>query len=100
MPAPTITTSYAFSTGVCMGTSRSRSSRAPCRTTSPRARKPGAAGGLRRLALHAMGEAALPDQPLPLAVREQRLMTAVRRTFSSLDTYNYRLFFTGDLISH
>src|SRR6476659_10690447 len=25
---------------------------------------------------------------------------AIRRTFGSLDTYNYRLFFTGELISH
>ncbi|MEY2446678.1 MAG: hypothetical protein QOH79_154 [Acidimicrobiaceae bacterium] len=25
---------------------------------------------------------------------------ALRRTFSSLDTYNYRLFFTGELVSH
>jgi len=28
------------------------------------------------------------------------LGTAVRRTFSSLDTYNYRLYFAGDLVSH
>jgi MFS family permease len=28
------------------------------------------------------------------------ISTAVRRTFGSLDTYNYRLFFTGELISH
>ena len=25
---------------------------------------------------------------------------AVRRTFGSLDTYNYRLYFFGDLVSH
>jgi MFS family permease len=47
-----------------------------------------------------MGDRGIPEQPLPLAVRERRLVAAVRRTFSSLDTYNYRLFFTGDLISH
>src|ERR1700680_4671328 len=47
-----------------------------------------------------MGEGAQPGQPLPLAVRERRLANAVKRTFGSLDTYNYRLFFTGDLISH
>jgi MFS family permease len=28
------------------------------------------------------------------------ISAALRRTFSSLDTYNYRLFFTGELISH
>jgi MFS family permease len=28
------------------------------------------------------------------------LSAALRRTFGSLDTYNYRLFFTGELISH
>ena len=25
---------------------------------------------------------------------------AIRRTFGSLDTYNYRLYFAGDLISY
>jgi MFS family permease len=41
-----------------------------------------------------------PSESLSVAAREQRLVNAVRRTFSSLDTYNYRLFFTGDLVSH
>src|SRR5689334_19891915 len=47
-----------------------------------------------------MGERGIPEPSPSLAVPERRLATAVRRTFSSLDTYNYRLFFTGDLISH
>src|SRR6185437_3270618 len=46
------------------------------------------------------GEAEVPDAARLVAAPEQRLMTAMRRTFSSLDTYNYRLFFTGDLVSH
>ena len=36
----------------------------------------------------------------PPTVRGPGLRTAIKRTFDSLDTYNYRLFFTGDLISH
>jgi MFS family permease len=47
-----------------------------------------------------MGERGESEHAPPLAVRERRLANAVRRTFGSLDTYNYRLFFTGDLISH
>ena len=47
-----------------------------------------------------MGGGELPAQSPPLAVRERRLRSAIKRTFGSLDTYNYRLYFTGDLISH
>jgi MFS family permease len=33
-------------------------------------------------------------------VAAERVRGAVRRTFGSLDTHNYRLFFAGDLVSH
>jgi len=36
----------------------------------------------------------------PLQSRRPRVGEAVRRTFGSLDTYNYRLFFSGELVSH
>jgi MFS family permease len=36
-----------------------------------------------------------PDEPARLGVGQ-----AVRRTFGSLDTHNYRLYFFGDLVSH
>jgi MFS family permease len=36
-----------------------------------------------------------PAEPARLTIR-----AAVRRTFGSLDTYNYRLYFAGDLVSH
>jgi MFS family permease len=42
----------------------------------------------------------IPQPSLPLAVRGRRLRSAIKRTFGSLDTRNYRLYFTGDLISH
>ena len=44
-----------------------------------------------------MGGPEIPEPSPPPAVRGQGLRTAIRRTFDSLDTYNYRLFFTGDL---
>jgi len=47
-----------------------------------------------------MGGMEIPAPSPPLAVRGQRLRSAIKRTFGSLDTYNYRLFFIGDLISH
>ena len=30
----------------------------------------------------------------------ERVQTVMRRTFGSLDTHNYRLYFAGDLVSH
>src|ERR1700692_4932777 len=39
-----------------------------------------------------------PDAPDPAA--RSTVRGAVRRTFGSLDTRNYRLYFTGDLVSH
>src|SRR5882762_6049766 len=36
-----------------------------------------------------------PDEPARLGAR-----SAARRTFGSLDTHNYRLYFFGDLVSH
>src|SRR6476661_10597494 len=36
-----------------------------------------------------------PAESVRFGVRE-----AVRRTFGSLDTHNYRLYFAGDLVSH
>ena len=44
----------------------------------------------------------LPSEELPRPVSTVRVNTvrgAVRRTFGSLDTRNYRLYFTGDLVS-
>ncbi len=35
------------------------------------------------------------DDPRPRSTQG-----AMRRTFGSLDTYNYRLYFAGDLVSH
>src|SRR6201995_822139 len=46
------------------------------------------------------GDVELPDAFERIDARNERFMNAVRQTFSSLDTYNYRLFFTGDLVSH
>jgi MFS family permease len=46
----------------------------------------------------------LPSEDLPRPVSTVRasntLRGALRRTFGSLDTRNYRLYFTGDLVSH
>src|SRR5437764_412395 len=36
----------------------------------------------------------------PAARPRRRVPGALRRTFGSLDTYNYRLYFAGDLVSH
>ena len=47
-----------------------------------------------------MGGPEIPEPLPPPTVRGPGLRTAIKRTFDSLDTYNYRLFFTGDLISH
>src|SRR5438445_11623339 len=38
------------------------------------------------------------DAPVPVPVRAARGL--VRRTFGSLDTHNYRLYFAGHLVSH
>src|SRR3954447_8265466 len=42
----------------------------------------------------------MDDAEPPVAVPRSAVRDAVRRTFGSLGTRNYRLYFTGDLVSH
>jgi len=47
-----------------------------------------------------MGASDHTDPSGPDRGRRWNVPDALRRTFGSLDTHNYRLFFTGDLVSH
>src|SRR6476661_2806056 len=40
------------------------------------------------------------DLPRPVSRASTTVRGALRRTFGSLDTHNYRLYFAGDLVSH
>src|SRR5258708_38928303 len=42
----------------------------------------------------------MPPTHVPPTSPSKRLGGAIRRIFGSLDTHNYRLFFTGELVSH
>ena len=42
----------------------------------------------------------MSPSPDPAVSARLGIRQAVRRTFGSLDTHNYRLYFAGDLISH
>jgi MFS family permease len=47
-----------------------------------------------------MGDSDQTDKPRLDRRRSPSVADALRRTFGSLDTHNYRLYFSGDLVSH